>query len=156
MNDSPDSHVRASAQEPKIGCEDCGLPYEQFPLDVSLPDADWQALKRPGDQGLLCAGCIVNRAAAMPSMIVVYARLVPDADHEAFGRLRNVSWSELDRLAAEARGRQQAERAIAAVKAYRAALDALKLVHMPPRSANPTLWKVYDDAKAQLLEVDYG
>lgn len=76
-------------------CEDCLLPYEQFPLDVVLPDADWLRIHPTGDGGLLCARCIATRAAALPDMIIVSARLVTAADHTAFRTLKNVSWERL-------------------------------------------------------------
>jgi hypothetical protein len=44
------------------GCLDCGLPYEQFPIDVILPRAQWLEI-HPDEHGLLCAACIVTRAA---------------------------------------------------------------------------------------------
>ncbi len=43
-----------------LRCADCGLPYADFPLDVSLPDAQWLAIfGRP--RGVLCANCIARR-----------------------------------------------------------------------------------------------
>jgi len=59
---------------PDASCLDCGLPYEQFPLDVLLPRAQW-LLIHPTDHGLLCAACIVKRAAALPGCTVVHATL---------------------------------------------------------------------------------
>jgi hypothetical protein len=73
-------------------CEDCGLPYSDFPLDTVMPDDDWLAIHPTGPGGLLCAGCIAKRAAALPGMIVVYTRLVKDEDHTAFRVLKNVPW----------------------------------------------------------------
>ena len=46
-------------------CLDCGLPYEQFPMDVILPRAQWLEI-HPDDGGLLCASCIVTRASQVP------------------------------------------------------------------------------------------
>jgi hypothetical protein len=82
-------------------CGDCGLPYEQFPLDVVLPDADWLAIHPEGDGGLLCAGCIARRAAALPTTIVLYARLVSGTDHDAFTRLKNEPLATLVQRAQE-------------------------------------------------------
>lgn len=72
-----------------LACEDCGTPYAAFPLDVVLPDPDWLAIHPTGFGGVLCARCIVARAATLPTMIVVYARLVPEADHDAFRVVKN-------------------------------------------------------------------
>jgi|SRR3990172_1038990 len=47
-------------------CLDCGLDYyRDFPLDVLLPRAQW-LLIHPADHGVLCAACIVKRAAKIP------------------------------------------------------------------------------------------
>jgi hypothetical protein len=54
------------------GCLDCGLPYSQFPLDVVLPRAQWLAI-HPDEHGVLCAGCIVKRAATVAGATVVHA-----------------------------------------------------------------------------------
>jgi hypothetical protein len=53
-------------------CLDCGLPYDKFPLDVILPRSQWLTI-HPAESGLLCAGCIVNRAEKIPGVIVVHA-----------------------------------------------------------------------------------
>jgi hypothetical protein len=50
-------------------CLDCGLDYEQFPLDVVLADAQWRAI-HPDGGGLLCAACIAKRAARLPDTII--------------------------------------------------------------------------------------
>lgn len=76
-------------------CEDCGLPYREFPLDVVMPDADWLRIHPSGDGGLLCAGCIAKRVAALPDSIVLYARIVPNEAHEAFRTIKNVPWQDL-------------------------------------------------------------
>lgn len=47
-------------------CLDCGLPYADFPLDLNLPRAQWLAIHPEGENGLLCAACIVRRAAKIP------------------------------------------------------------------------------------------
>ena len=52
---------------PDAVCLDCGLPYEQFPLDVILPRAQWLEI-HPAEHGLLCATCIVKRAANVPGV----------------------------------------------------------------------------------------
>lgn len=45
-----------------VRCSDCGLPYVEFPLDVSLPDEQWTAIHPEGSGGVLCAQCIAHRA----------------------------------------------------------------------------------------------
>ena len=47
------------------GCLDCGLRYEDFGLDVILPRPQWLTI-HPNEHGLLCARCIVARAAKVP------------------------------------------------------------------------------------------
>lgn len=80
----------------KARCIDCGLPYEEFPLDVVLPDADWLKIHPEGSGGLLCASCIAKRAAELPDSIVLYARLVEgEEDHRAFTILKNVPLRDL-------------------------------------------------------------
>ena len=54
-----------------LACEDCGLLYEAFPLDVNLSRAQWLAIY-PGDNGVLCAGCIVKRGAKLPGVSVAH------------------------------------------------------------------------------------
>lgn len=61
-----------------MACLDCGLPYRDFPIDTVLPDADWLLIHPEGLGGLLCAGCIVKRAAALPQTIIVHARIIPE------------------------------------------------------------------------------
>lgn len=62
-------------------CADCGLAYEDFPIDVSLSDADWLRLV-PDGAGVLCAMCIARRAATLPDVIVVEARLRTSAEYK--------------------------------------------------------------------------
>jgi hypothetical protein len=52
---------------PPAACLDCGKPYADFPLDVLLPRSQWLEI-HPGEHGLLCANCIVARAAAVPGV----------------------------------------------------------------------------------------
>lgn len=80
---------------PSPRCEDCGLPYVEFPLDTVLPDDDWRRLHPSGDGGLLCAGCIAARAAALPGVIVLHARLVFDVDHDVFRSAKDATWREI-------------------------------------------------------------
>ena len=57
----------------KAECKDCGLPYESFLLDVTLPDEQWLAIHPSGKDGLLCARCIVARASKLSNIIAVRA-----------------------------------------------------------------------------------
>jgi hypothetical protein len=57
-------------------CFDCGLPYEDFPMDTLLPDDLWARIAPVDGEGLLCANCIVARLSKLePSPIIV--ELVP-------------------------------------------------------------------------------
>jgi len=51
-----------------LACEDCGLPYKDFPLDTTIPDEQWAEIHR-GDGGVLCANCMVKRASKLPGII---------------------------------------------------------------------------------------
>jgi len=55
-----------------LRCMDCGKPYADFPLDVVLPRGQWLAI-HPDENGVLCAACIVERAARVPGATVVHA-----------------------------------------------------------------------------------
>jgi hypothetical protein len=59
---------------PVPACLDCGLPYVQFPLDVILPRPQWLEIHSE-DNGLLCASCIVARAAKVPGVTCIHAIL---------------------------------------------------------------------------------
>lgn len=56
-------------------CEDCGLPYQDFPLDLTLSDEQWLLIHPTGVGGLLCAQCIVTRAATLKGAVAVRARI---------------------------------------------------------------------------------
>lgn len=88
----------AKIQEPVAACEDCGLPYVEFLIDVVLPDADWLAIHPVGLDGLLCAKCIARRAAYFTS-IVIFARLVSADDHERFRAEKNTPFGSAAKLA---------------------------------------------------------
>ncbi len=46
--------------EPK--CEDCGLLYQDFPMDVTIPNDQWVVLTGYTDgEGILCGSCIIQR-----------------------------------------------------------------------------------------------
>jgi hypothetical protein len=43
-------------------CEDCGLAYQDFPMDVTIPNDQWTELTGYTDgEGILCGGCIIQR-----------------------------------------------------------------------------------------------
>jgi hypothetical protein len=87
----------------RFACMDCGLAYENktWPIDVVLPDADWQRI-HPAVGGVLCPACIVNRVAKLPDVTVLFARIVTSDDAHAFIDLKNVPLAELARLRGEA------------------------------------------------------
>lgn len=60
--------------EPEVitRCDECGLPYTEFGLDVTLSNSQWQLISK--GSGLLCANCIVSRAEVIPGAIA--ARMV--------------------------------------------------------------------------------
>lgn len=70
-------------------CSDCGLRYEQFLMDVVLPDYDWLMIHPEGVSGLLCAACIVKRAAKVHGAVIVFAQLVTGDRHARFAELKN-------------------------------------------------------------------
>ena len=55
-------------------CLDCGRPDEKMPLDTVLTLKQWEWLCPEG--GVLCASCIVVRAAKLPDVINICARVV--------------------------------------------------------------------------------
>ena len=54
-------------------CEDCGLPYKEFGLDMTLPNDQWLMIHPDGYGGLLCATCIARRADKIQGTIAVRA-----------------------------------------------------------------------------------
>ena len=60
--------MASSSDEPR--CDGCGLPYDAFPLDVVLPDAEWLKVHPEGEGGLLCVSCLAERASKLPRMVV--------------------------------------------------------------------------------------
>jgi len=59
----------------ELVCEDCGLKYQDFPLDTTLPDNQWKDIHPEGDGGgILCANCMVKRGSHLPGVIA--ARMV--------------------------------------------------------------------------------
>lgn len=59
-----------------LACQGCGLPYEEMPLDITLPHYQWDMIttKEEG-YGMLCANCIVKRARKLPGIIAVRVTL---------------------------------------------------------------------------------
>lgn len=55
-----------------IACDECGLAYDCFPLDVNLSDHQW-ALIHPREGGVLCPNCICKLGAKLPG--VTFAKL---------------------------------------------------------------------------------
>lgn len=53
-------------------CLDCGLDYDAFAMDTLLPRWQW-LLIHPDEGGLLCANCIVKRAAKIPGSVGLHA-----------------------------------------------------------------------------------
>ena len=53
----------------------CGKPYDEFPLDVVLPDQQWEQISgRTDGSGILCTACIIERGSRLPGITV--AKLV--------------------------------------------------------------------------------
>lgn len=73
---SPVSGVRV---EPAV-CLDCGLDYADFPMDMILPRPQWLTI-HPAEGGLLCASCIVKRAAKVPGATCIHA-IIEIAPHQ--------------------------------------------------------------------------
>ena len=53
-------------------CMDCRKPYNEFGLDMTLPNDQWEAI-HPEKNGLLCANCIVKRASGLQNVIAIRA-----------------------------------------------------------------------------------
>ncbi len=46
----------------EMTCEDCGLLYQDFPMDVTIPNDQWIELTGYTDgEGILCGACIIQR-----------------------------------------------------------------------------------------------
>ncbi len=55
-------------------CLDCLKPYSNFPLDSTLPNEQWRMI-HDGDGGVLCANCMVARAAKLPGAVALRMRI---------------------------------------------------------------------------------
>lgn len=58
----------------RVTCKDCGLPYAEFGLDTTIPNGQWELINPNDEGGVLCANCMIKRAAKFPAMIA--ARMV--------------------------------------------------------------------------------
>ncbi len=72
-------------------CLDCEKPYSDFGLDMVLPDEHWLKI-HPGKNGLLCAQCIVNRAAKIDGITGIYATIT--APQKPMNNIRWIKSSE--------------------------------------------------------------
>lgn len=85
--DTGSNPVASSNTEPnptgQIRCLDCDLPEGDggFQLDMVLTREQW-LLIHPDDGGVLCANCIVKRAAELPGVINVSARITFAEDYK--------------------------------------------------------------------------
>jgi len=52
-------------------CRDCGIPYQDFGADLTLPHDQWDAVSEGAP--LLCGTCICRRVRAMDGSIAVRA-----------------------------------------------------------------------------------
>lgn len=53
-------------------CQDCGMNYLDFGLDMLFPNGQWQLIT-PDGVNILCPNCMVERAASLPGAAVVHA-----------------------------------------------------------------------------------
>lgn len=59
------------AQENILRCMRCGLAYQDFPIDVVVPDEQWAAISERHDgSGVMCGTCIIARGSALPGVTV--------------------------------------------------------------------------------------
>ena len=57
-------------------CEDCGILYKKFGLDLMLPDGQWLMIHPEGLGGILCASCMMIRAKRLRGATVVLAKII--------------------------------------------------------------------------------
>ena len=62
------------------GCLDCGATDNDMPLDATLPSKQWLLICPEG--GILCASCIVKRAARLRHVICVEMKILFADDFE--------------------------------------------------------------------------
>ncbi len=51
--------------------EDCELQYLKFGIDITLSNDQWLMIHPEGQEGILCANCMVKRASRLPGIIAV-------------------------------------------------------------------------------------
>ena len=61
-----------------VDCQDCGLPDSEMPLDTVLTIKQWEMICP--ESGMLCASCIVKRAALLPGVMNLTARITFSED----------------------------------------------------------------------------
>ena len=71
----PFGHRFAPKGETCLRCMDCELRYADFPLDMTIPDAQWAAINNGDPAGVLCPLCIVARLSNLPGAVAVRAFL---------------------------------------------------------------------------------
>jgi len=57
-----------------MACRDCNAADAEMPLDTVLTGEQWERICPEG--GILCASCIVRRAAKIPDVICVDLRVI--------------------------------------------------------------------------------
>lgn len=63
-------HLLGLMNLPPLACLDCGKPYRDFPLDSTLSAEQWRLI-HDSEGGVLCANCMVARAAKLPGVVAV-------------------------------------------------------------------------------------
>lgn len=58
---------------PSLDCMDCGEPNAEMPINTTLPHDQWRRI-HDSEGGILCASCIVRRAAKLPRVIACRMR----------------------------------------------------------------------------------
>lgn len=65
----------------EVRCYDCGKPYGgEGWIDTVLPDEQWNIIF-PEKYGLLCANCIIQRAAKMEDIVIAKMTLIFSKDY---------------------------------------------------------------------------
>lgn len=64
------------------GCEDCELPYQKFGIDAVLSNEQWILIHPEGTEGLLCANCIMKRAAFLSDIIIARVTFVMAQEYD--------------------------------------------------------------------------
>lgn len=54
-------------------CLDCSLPYDEFGMDTTVPNLQWEMIMGH-EGGILCASCMVKRASKIRGVLA--ARMV--------------------------------------------------------------------------------